>query len=378
MGKHLGFAHISPRLKLAFVIASALVFAGANEARAHEMGAFEVRMTVRDSGDYLIEFPIDPENFLQRLEFLSGGEMSEPKSAEEFEKKIREKESLLLSRFDLRFDGKRSQPRFEYEPGEKSADLNAISATIRLRGEIPAGAKSVTWSYGLIFSRYLFTMRHPRGGESGQRQWIEADAASTPVRLDTIAPPLSRWSVFKDYLVLGFTHIIPKGLDHILFVLGIFLLAPRLRPVLTQVSAFTVAHSITLALSIFGVVSLSPSIVEPLIALSIVYIAFENLFTKQVRPWRVALVFLFGLLHGMGFAGVLSELGLPRSEFLPALIAFNVGVEFGQLSVIFVAWILLVRWVAEKSWYRTRVLIPLSIGIALMGAYWLVERLTGS
>lgn len=378
MGKHLGLTHLSALVTRAVVLTAFALLFGTHDAFGHEMGAFEVRMTVRDSGDYVLEFPIDPENFLQRLEFLSGGEMSEPKSAEEFEQKIRAHEALMLSRVDLRFDGKKATPRFEYEPGEQSADLSAISATIRLRGDIPPGAKSVTWSYGLIFSRYLFTVKHPRGGESGARQWVEADATSAPVRLDTIAPPLSRWNVFRDYVVLGFTHIIPKGLDHILFVLGIFLLAPRLKPVLTQVSAFTVAHSITLALTIFGVVSLSPSIVEPLIALSIVYIAFENLFTKEVRPWRVGLVFLFGLLHGMGFAGVLSELGLPRSEFLPALIAFNVGVEFGQLSVIFVAWILLVKWVAMKSWYRNRVLIPLSVAIALMGAYWLVERITSS
>ena len=111
-------------------------------------------------------------------------------------------------------------------------------------------------------------------------------------------------------------HILPKGLDHILFVLGIFLLSPRWKTMLLQVTAFTVAHSITLGLSIYGIVSLPSRIVEPLIALSIAYVAIENLLTRELKPWRLALVFMFGLLHGLGFAGVLRELGLPREEFL--------------------------------------------------------------
>src|SRR5207247_6004814 len=132
--------------------------------------------------------------------------------------------------------------------------------------------------------------------------------------------------------------------DHMLFVLGIYLLSGRARAVLWQVSAFTVAHSITLALSMYGVVAVSPKIVEPLIALSIAYVAIENIFRSDLKSWRVALVFAFGLLHGLGFAGALKELGLPRSEFLTALLTFNVGVEAGQLAVIGAAF-MLVGWV---------------------------------
>src|SRR5262249_14305703 len=148
-------------------------------------------------------------------------------------------------------------------------------------------------------------------------------------------PPLAdRFATAWRYLKLGFTHILPHGLDHMLFVLGIYLLSRRARSVLWQVSAFTVAHSITLGLSMYGVVSVSPRIVEPLIALSIAYVAIENIFLSELKPWRVALVFAFGLLHGLGFAGALKELGLPRSEFVSALLTFNAGVEAGQLAVI--------------------------------------------
>ena len=129
------------------------------------------------------------------------------------------------------------------------------------------------------------------------------------------------------YFALGFTHILPKGLDHILFVAGLFLLSTKWRSVLLQVSTFTVAHSITLALTIYGVVSLPARVVEPMIALSIAYVAIENMFISDVKSWRVALVFSFGLLHGMGFAGVLHDLGLPRADFLTALVTFNLGVE---------------------------------------------------
>lgn len=126
----------------------------------------------------------------------------------------------------------------------------------------------------------------------------------------------SRWAIARPYLRLGFTHILPGGLDHVLFVLGLFLLAPMWRPVLAQVTTFTLAHSITLGLALYGAVSVSRAIVEPLIALSIAYVAVENLVTTELKPWRLALVFLFGLLHGMGFAGVLQDLSLAPSELL--------------------------------------------------------------
>ncbi|MEO7157815.1 MAG: HupE/UreJ family protein, partial [Vicinamibacterales bacterium] len=162
--------------------------------------------------------------------------------------------------------------------------------------------------------------------------------------------------------------------DHILFVLGIFLLSPRLKTMLLQVTAFTLAHSITLGLSIYGIVSLPSRVVEPLIALSIAYVAIENLFTRELKPWRLALVFMFGLLHGLGFAGVLRELGLPRDEFLTALLTFNLGVEGGQLTIIAAA-MLAFAPVMKRSWYRQRVVMPASILIAAIGVYWFVVRL---
>ena len=127
---------------------------------------------------------------------------------------------------------------------------------------------------------------------------------------------------------------------------------------------------------IYGIVSLPSRIVEPLIALSIAYVAIENLVTSQLKPWRLALVFAFGLLHGMGFAGVLSDLGLPRREFLTALLSFNVGVELGQLTVIALA-ALLVVWYRHHAWYHRRVVVPASLAIAAIGIYWTIVRAFG-
>src|SRR5204862_4443520 len=116
------------------------------------------------------------------------------------------------------------------------------------------------------------------------------------------APAVDRFGLARRYFALGFTHIVPGGLDHVLFVLGVYLLSGRARSILWQVSAFTVAHSITLGLSMYGLVSVSPRIVEPLIALSIAYVAVENILLSDLKAWRVVLGFAFGLLHGMGFA----------------------------------------------------------------------------
>ncbi|MEL6289191.1 MAG: HupE/UreJ family protein [Pseudomonadota bacterium] len=216
-----------------------------------------------------------------------------------------------------------------------------------------------------------------------RQQGVPEDAAYTDyLRAGEASPALtatgsvqqSALDVFVRYIAVGFDHIIPKGLDHILFILGLFFLAPRITTLLWQVTAFTLAHSVTLALGALGWVSVPGNIVEPLIAASIVFVALENVFTDALSRWRPALIFAFGLLHGLGFASVLEEFGLPDAQFIPALIGFNVGVEVGQLAVIAVAFLLVGIWFRSKSWYRPGIAIPASLVIAAIGAYWVYER----
>jgi len=183
------------------------------------------------------------------------------------------------------------------------------------------------------------------------------------------------------YITIGVRHILPDGLDHILFVLAIFLASIRFRALVIQISAFTVAHTATLALAASGLITPSPAVVEPLIALTIGFVAVENLFFKDMTKWRPAVVFGFGLVHGMGFAGFFGELGLPPGQFWSALISFNVGVEIGQLAVIAAAAVvgLSLRRVLKDPTgtrqYRRFVVLPGSALIGFVGFWWAVERI---
>jgi hypothetical protein len=184
----------------------------------------------------------------------------------------------------------------------------------------------------------------------------------------------SRTEVGMMYLKLGYEHIIPLGLDHILFVLSLFFLSSNLKTVIWQATAFTVAHSITLGLAMYNVISPPTYIVEPVIALSIMFVAIENIISDKLRPSRVLIVFLFGLIHGLGFASALTSLGLPQNQFLTSLLTFNLGVELGQITIILLAWLLIGKWFHKKPWYRRRIVIPISAVIALVALYWTIER----
>lgn len=186
---------------------------------------------------------------------------------------------------------------------------------------------------------------------------------------------LSKTEVLGIYLQLGFTHILPLGVDHILFVLSLFLLNPKLKPIFWQATAFTVAHTITLGLSMYGVIKPPANIVEPVIALSIMYVALENIFSNKLRASRIGIVFLFGLIHGMGFASALTDLGLPKNAYLESLLMFNLGVELGQVTVIIAAFLLLGLPFGNKPYYRKRIVMPLSVIIATIAAYWTIERI---
>lgn len=341
-------------------------------ARAHEIGTTQVDVMFRQSGAYAIEVRTDPDSLAHKLLTVEGQNNPPHLSLEARDRAIREGASAFLARAEINFDGIRSRPAFSYQPPSTSDP--AAKCVIHLNGSVPSRARSFTWSYGLTYSSYALSVHH-EGDANADSQWIEAEGVSKPVALRARAPVLTRRQVAWQYLHLGFTHILPKGLDHILFVLGLFLLSARLKPILAQVTTFTIAHSITLGLTIYGLVSLSPKVVEPMIALSICYVAIENLFVTELKPWRLALVFAFGLLHGMGFAGVLREMGLPRSEFLTALVTFNVGVELGQLTVISIAFLLVSSWARKRSWYRRGVVIPASTMIAVTGLFWTMQRI---
>ncbi len=239
-----------------------------------------------------------------------------------------------------------------------------------VKAQLPSGAKAVIFGWDQKFGGIVLRQQ---GVEQPYTGFLEAGSASEPIAL-TGGGAQSGWRAFTSYIPVGFRHILPLGLDHILFVLGLFFLSARMRPLLWQVSTFTVAHTITLALAALGTISVPATFVEPLIAASITFVAIENIFTSGLSRTRPFVVFGFGLLHGLGFASVLGAFGLPQDTFLPALVGFNIGVELGQLTIIAAAFALVGYWFGAKDWYRPVISIPASIAIAIMGSYWVIER----
>jgi hypothetical protein len=177
------------------------------------------------------------------------------------------------------------------------------------------------------------------------------------------------------YLQLGFTHVIPFGFDHILFILCLFFYNPKLKVVLLYCTVFTFAHSLALALSVFGYFIYNSNIIEPLIALTIFYSAIENVFFTNSSLIRIVIISIFGVIHGLGFATALSEIGIPKNQFLSSLLSFNFGVELGQIAIILLAYFLISKWFSHKTWYKERVVYPISTIIACISIYWVIERL---
>ena len=349
---------------------------------AHPLTFTETTVVLRPDGTFQADLIVDldalalgaPQNaddaeLRSALRALSPAELAD---------RLNRLRTLFRRRVRLRFDGEPAPFEVSFpEQGTPAATESAIPTmlglTARLTGMVPAGATDLEFFASRAFSDVHLTVRDEIRGLT-VRSVLERGARSDPFTLAGPVEPPTALSTGRQYLELGFLHIVPRGLDHILFVLGLFLLGTRTRPLVWQVSAFTVAHAATLSLAVFEVVSLPARVVEPLIALSIVYVAVENTLTTRLTPWRPAVVFGFGLLHGLGFAGVLGQLGLPDQERILGLLSFNVGIEMGQLLVIAVA-LASVGWCRRRRWYRKRIAVPLSVVIAGVGLFWTVERI---
>jgi hydrogenase/urease accessory protein HupE len=362
---------IEPNLFIGFIVAC-LVLLCAIAASAHEIGKTLVQASFRD-GAYQVDVVVDPDALLPALEVYGRHDVSRDLPREERDRRIAALSAVFLERASVSFDGRPAVSAFEYLPSSAFNDFAQTPSIVRLRGAMPAGADAFAFTYGLALGTYALNVRI--GDGPVQTQWVVGGAPSAPVSLAAPLPPPGRAEIGWQYFALGFTHIVPNGIDHVLFVVGIFLLTSKWRSIVAQVSTFTIAHSITLALTMYGIVSLPAKVVEPMIALSIAYVAIENLVMSELKPWRLALVFSFGLLHGMGFAGVLRDLGLPRSSFLTALVTFNAGVEAGQLSVIAAAFAVCAYWQRrDRTAYRRFIVVPASCAIALVGLFWTVQR----
>jgi hydrogenase/urease accessory protein HupE len=359
---------------------------GGSPARAHEVRPAVATVIFDENGSFDLTVTLNLEALLAGIgpdhvdtsQSPTAGEYNSLRSLPpdelraEFEKQARHfREGVWLS-----FNGTRAPLELKSVSVPTTGDIaQARISEISLIGSVPPGAKVMLWAYDPQFGHSAIRARMAAAEASFYSGYVLSGSTSEPIPVSEVSAQ-SAWSVFRNYVVVGFEHIVPKGLDHILFVVGLFLLSPRLKPLLWQVTSFTLAHSVTLAVGTLGMIQISPAIVEPLIAASIVYVAVENILTDRLQRWRPLVVFCFGLLHGLGFAGVLEEIGLSPTHFVTGLIAFNLGVELGQLTVVGLCFLAVGLWFQSKSWYRSGITVPASLVIALTGSYWFFERIS--
>lgn len=366
-------------------------------AEAHPIPDIPVQGHFKTGGEATIFVEIDPRCFeadplntpsvTKRLFFLR----TEPDRAEALTKA----EALLKRSVEFFFEPLgRIQPEFTYTPTGKgraalAGDDDVVVITAEWKTTVPAGISG--WKVralpgeklAVVFQNVINGETHPRlnvlfPGETSFTLDLTSLAnaeAAVPVS-GSISATGSRGDVgstLRSFFVQGFLHVLPQGLDHILFVLGLFLLSRAWKPLLLQITTFTVAHTITLALATLGYVKAPAHIVEPIIAASIAAVAIENIFHPRYTPWRLVIVLIFGLIHGLGFASALSDLDLPKSSLAVGLIGFNVGVEGGQLAIVTLAF-MATAWLRDPTRYRRWIVVPGSALIAAFGLWWTLER----
>jgi len=319
-----------------------------------------------------ISVTTDAQSLLLKLQSLASSPASAPDLTPTRNQAISAYARALTDRMELTAGSTSLPLTFDrVTTPDSSSDQVQIVLSARISGTVDR----LAWRTSL-FTGYPVAILAAGGAPptADDYEWLGSGEWSTPRSIQSQSPGPHRWRQAAGLIALGFTHIVPGGLDHVLFVLGLFLLASRTRTLLLQISAFTLAHSATLALAALGFVAVPSSIVEPLIAVSIAYVAIENLMTTSISKWRLPIVFGFGLLHGLGFAGALADLGISGTDLPVTLVGFNVGVELGQVAVVLAAATVL-RLLPVASVNRRRYLTnPASAAIAAMGLFWAVER----
>lgn len=368
---------------LSFIAGLTLIFLSSvvPHADAHPLTFTATTLTLKTNSTFEVDLQYDLDALALGVSITTDDtelvQTLEELSTTEFSTTLERLRRLFERRVRVRFDGTPIPFSVDFPDYGTTQTTNAeiptvLGLTARLVGNIPANAETVEFFASRAFaSVHLTIVDEIRNREA--RMVLEQGARSTPFEFSDQYEESGRTSVAQQYFWLGVQHIVPNGFDHILFVVGLFLLSLEIRPLVTQVTAFTLAHALTLTAAVLGFVTLSPQLVEPLIAMSVAYIAIENIVTAKLTPWRPFVVFGFGLLHGLGFANSLSVLGLPDQERLLALVMFNAGIEVGQLAVIAAAASSL-GWCRNKPWYRPWIVIPASAVIATTGIIWAIER----
>ncbi len=357
-------------------------------ASAHQVDSVELEFE-RAEKTWVLKGMLDMAYFLPEMRGVESAPplmrkdvMAAPKATQD--RYVEQIEHTLRQLLTLKFNGKTLNwkvdfPDFKNQPlvlPEETGGWALANAVIKVDAQPGPGQLAVFWNDKLNSELILIMIEGEElstlsvfSGMSG----ILLDVKASEISSNRTETRPSKQTQVESWILSGFRHVIPMGLDHILFILGLFLLAPRLKPLLGQSLLFTLAHSITLALVIFGVIHFPAKWVEVLIAVSIAWIGIENLFAKRINTSRLYLVFGFGLIHGMGFAEVLrGKLGdLSGKALALPLVSFNIGVELAQATLLICAFIILIPF---RKWTVSIQNIG-SILIALVALFWIYQRM---
>ncbi len=360
-------------------------------APAHQVDSVELEF-LQAEGKWKLEGLLDIAYMLPEVRGVEGAPplyrdavMNAPKT--EHERILREAENTMRKLLSLKYNGRELKwdirfPDFESEPlvlPPETGDWALMNAEITTDAKPGPGTLEAFWHDDQESELIIIIEEGENLGllsiSSGMSDKILKVEASIAGEAASVSKTPSRAAQSESWIISGFRHVIPLGLDHLLFIFGLFLLAPRWKPLLGQSLLFTVAHSITLALAIFGLITLPSILIEILIAASIAWIGIENLLVKELKRSRLYLVFGFGLLHGMGFASVLREkLGdLSGPQIALPLVSFNVGVELAQITVLACSFLLLLPL---RKWTKQFQTVG-SVLVALAGLFWMGERILG-
>lgn len=375
------------------------VIAGITAVTAHELrpAVMDISASQSDDNHILVELHFIAEAFLADIDLSAISDTDESANASGYDTiralpsgdisaLIRKKWPDLLSLLRI-FSETQELTLFLEDVKVESQDNLALvrETTLYLSAQVDKTSQTirVDWDkrLGSIVIRALADEQ-----SADYTEFLVAGGTSKPIALFNRAPS-PFLDVVSNYLYSGIIHIIPFGLDHMLFVLALLAMSISVRPLLLQISLFTVAHTVTLALASLKIISFSVPLVETLIAVSIAYVGLDNLLNPNQRPQnnsgqkvgrlRAVIIFGFGLLHGLGFATVLQDFGLPEASFAVGLISFNIGVEVGQIVTILPIWVVLGLFKLNPHQFRRWFQVPVSLIILAISLFWIYERAPG-
>ena len=363
---------------------------------AHQVETVEFEFLSTDA-EWRLEGQMDIAYMLPETRKVPGGpplsrEATMKAPPEELARIRRETEKTLRSLLRITFAGRDvpfrfAFPDFDRTPftlPEEAADWALMTTRLIVDKQNGAGDLTIHWS-GEEESELIILTEDSEDGEVVSilpgnsftlvRQQAAAGASGNSAAvLET--KPADQPSAFLGWIRSGYLHVVPLGYDHILFILGMFLMVPKWKPLLLQSTMFTLAHSLTLALSVLGWVDLPSKLLQILIALSIAFIGIENLVAPKLGKLRMAIILGFGMIHGIGIASGLGEKlrDLPRAKLTEPLIGYNLGVELAQITILAAAFLF---FLPLKKWEKTAFTTG-SVVISCAGIAWMIERMVNA